>query len=86
MLKVGRQRRCSAFGSDLTTGRGGPGGGAGLTRSVDAIIARGQALVDAPRTEAGRPLAWHVEAMLIGDLTAVAAAAARAARAAREGP
>ena len=67
-------------GSDLPVERDSPGGGGGLTRGVDGVIARGQALVDAPRTEAGRPLAWHVEAMLIGDLTAIAATAARAAR------
>ncbi|HEY6522175.1 MAG TPA: hypothetical protein VIY10_00330 [Solirubrobacteraceae bacterium] len=44
------------------------------------MLARAQALVDTPRSEGGRPLAWHVEAMLLGDLPALALAAARAPR------
>jgi hypothetical protein len=44
------------------------------------VLARGQALVDTPRPEGGRPLSWHVEAMLVGDLAALAAAAARTPR------
>jgi hypothetical protein len=55
--------------------------GADAIGGVDAMLARGQALVDTPRPEGGRPLAWHVEAMLLGDLAAVAVAAARASRA-----
>ncbi len=68
------------FGSDLASGSGGREGSGGFTRSVDGIVARGQALVDTPRTEGGRGLAWHVEAMLVGDLTAILAAQAREAR------
>jgi hypothetical protein len=44
------------------------------------MMTRGQALVDAPAPEGGRSLAWYVEAMLVGDLTALAAAAVRAER------
>jgi hypothetical protein len=43
-------------------------------------MARAQALVDTPRPEAGYPLAWHVEAMLLGDFPAVAAASVRPTR------
>ncbi len=50
-------------------------------RGLDAMLARSQALVDTPRLEGGYPLAWHVEAMLVGDLPAVAVAAARASQA-----
>jgi hypothetical protein len=49
---------------------------------VDALLARGQALVDTPRHEGGRPLAWHVEAMLLGDLPAIAVQTVRVSRAA----
>lgn len=63
------------FGSDLSFGGGSPGG-RGQARGVNAMAARGQALVDTPRPEGGYPLAWHVEAMLVGDLSALAAARA----------
>jgi hypothetical protein len=67
------------FGSDLSFGGGSPGGGS-LARGVNAVAARGQALVDTPRPDGGYPLAWHVQAMLLGDLSAFAAAAARKSR------
>jgi hypothetical protein len=71
------------FGSELSFLGGGPGGG-GPTRGVDAVLARAQSLVDTPRPDGGRPLAWHVEAMLVGDLSAVAVAATRASRSGSE--
>ena len=67
------------FGSDLSFGGGSPGGGS-PARGVNAVLARGQALVDLPRPEGGYPLAWHVQAMLLGDLSALAAVAARKSR------
>jgi hypothetical protein len=47
---------------------------------VQELIGRAQRLADAPRPEGGHPLAWHVEASHVGDLTAIAVAALRAAR------
>jgi hypothetical protein len=63
------------FGSD---GGGRPGGG-GEVRAA-ALLARGQELIDTPRPESGYPLEWHVMAMLVGDLPALAAMRARASR------
>jgi hypothetical protein len=65
------------FGSDLSSG-GGARWGRGVTHDLDDVMARAQALVDTPRPEAGYPLAWHVEAMLLGDFPAVAVGRARA--------
>jgi hypothetical protein len=65
------------FGSDLSFGGGAPGGEAQV-RAAEAMLARGQALVDAARPYDGYPLVWHVEAMLVGDFAAMAAALARA--------
>jgi hypothetical protein len=67
------------FGSGLSSGDGSAAG-AGAIGGVDVMLARAQALVDTPRPEGGRPLAWHVEAMLLGDLPAIAVASARASR------
>lgn len=64
------------FGSDLSSGGGGPSG-TGSTRDLESVMARAQALVDTPRPEGGYPLAWQVEAMFLGDFPAVAVAAAR---------
>jgi hypothetical protein len=66
------------FGSDLSFG-GGVLGGGGAARAR-AMLARGQELVDTPRPEGGHPLEWHVMAMLVGDLPALAAMRARASR------
>ena len=65
------------FGSDLSSGGGGPSG-EGSTRDLDSVMAHAQALVDTPRLEGGYPLAWHVEAMLVGDFPAIALVRARA--------
>ncbi len=67
------------FGSGRSSGDGSAVG-PGAISGVDVMLARAQALVDTPRPEGGRPLAWHVEAMLLGDLPATAVAAARASR------
>ncbi len=64
------------FGSDRSSRGGAPGGG-GVSCDLDGVMARAQALVDTPRPEAGYPLAWHVEAMLLGDFPAVAVARVR---------
>jgi hypothetical protein len=44
------------------------------------MIARGQALVDTRRPEGGRSLEWHVQAMFVGDFSAIVLAAARESR------
>jgi hypothetical protein len=67
------------FGSDLSCGGGAPGG-PGSLRATTALVAHGQRLVDTPRPEGGYPLAWHVKAMLVGDLPALAVAVARGTR------
>lgn len=64
------------FGSDLSSGGGAPWG-RGFSRDVDDVMARAQALVDTPQPEGGYPLAWHVEAMLLGDFPAMALVRAR---------
>ena len=60
------------------------GGGAppraGGSERVQALMSRGQRLVDAPRPAAGDSLAWYVEAQLVGDLVAAGAAAHHAER------
>jgi hypothetical protein len=66
------------FGSDLSFGGDGPSGG-GAARAA-AMLARGQQLVDTPRPDGGYPLEWHVMAMLVGDLPALAAIRAGASR------
>lgn len=53
--------------------------GVRASSNVQDVMARGQRLVDEPRPPGGYPLAWHVEAMYLGDLTATAGAALRAA-------
>jgi hypothetical protein len=45
---------------------------------VRDLVGRAQRLVDSPRPVGGYPLAWHVEALHVGDLTAIAVAALRA--------
>ena len=65
------------FGSDLSFGGGSPGGG-DPARDVNAMLARVQALIDTPRPKEGYSLAWQVEAMFLGDLTALGAATVRA--------
>jgi hypothetical protein len=65
------------FGSDLSFGGGSPRG-ADQAGAVRAMLCRGRALVDTHRPEGGYPLEWHVTAMLVGDLPAIAAAAVRA--------
>ncbi len=45
--------------------------------TVGQVIARVQRLSEAPRPGGGYPLTWHVEASLLGDITAVLAAAIR---------
>lgn len=67
-------------GSDLSPGDGAPAGNAGARRDPDAVMARGQALVDARRPEGGRSLEWHIQAMLVGDFSAIVLAAARESR------
>jgi hypothetical protein len=67
-------------GSDLSFGSDSSGS-RGRARAVNAMAARGQALVDTPRPEGGYPLEWHVQAMFVGDLSALAGAAARASQA-----
>jgi hypothetical protein len=45
---------------------------------VQALVSRGQRLVDTPRPASGDSLAWYIEAQFVGDLTAIAAAALHA--------
>jgi hypothetical protein len=45
---------------------------------VPDVIRRAQRLVDDPWPATGRSLGWHVEAALVGDFTALAAAVLRA--------
>jgi hypothetical protein len=68
------------LGSDLSSGSGAPGGDAAAGRDPDAMIARGQALVDTRRPEGGHSLEWHVQAMFMGDFSAIVVAAARESR------
>jgi hypothetical protein len=44
---------------------------------VQELIARAQRLADTPLPAGGYPLAWHVEALHVGDLSAIAVAALR---------
>jgi hypothetical protein len=60
------------FRGDAPTGGGGP------LHSVDDVLARAQRLIESPRPYDGYPLEWHVEALNVGDLTAIAIAALRA--------
>jgi hypothetical protein len=57
---------------------GAPSGGEALLCAVQDVVARAQRLVDSPRPVDGYPLAWHIEASHVGDLTAIAVAAVRA--------
>ncbi len=50
-----------------------PSGSVGSAR-VQALVSRGQRLVDTPRPASGDSLAWYIEAQFVGDLTAIAAA------------
>jgi hypothetical protein len=45
---------------------------------AQALVARAQRLVDAPARASGEPLAWHAEAMHVGDMTVIATIALRA--------
>jgi hypothetical protein len=57
---------------------GAPAGSGGSLRGAQDVVARAQRLVDTPRPVGGYPLKWHVEALHVGDLTAIAVAALRA--------
>jgi hypothetical protein len=57
------------------TGGGVTVGSRSASRHVRRVAARGQWLVDTPRPADGHDLRWHVEAIYVGDLTALAAAA-----------
>ena len=46
-------------------------------QSAEDVIARAQRLIDSPRPVGGYPLARHVEALNVGDLTAIAIASLR---------
>ena len=56
---------------------GVPTGAQGSVPSVQELMARVQGLVDTPRPARGYPLDWYVEALHVGDLTAIAVAALR---------
>jgi hypothetical protein len=58
--------------------RGDSAGSAGASPEVLDVIRHAQRLVDEPWPAIGRPLGWHVEAALVGDFTALAAAVLRA--------
>jgi hypothetical protein len=64
--------------SDLPFRGDAPSGSGGSLRSVQNLMARAQRLLDSPRPVGGYPLEWHVEALHVGDLTAIAVAALRA--------
>jgi hypothetical protein len=63
-------------GSGSAVSGGAPTEGPG-SLDVKVLTARAQRLVDAPRPVGGYPLEWHVEALHVGDLAAIAAAALR---------
>jgi hypothetical protein len=50
-------------------------------RGVEDVLARAERLIDSPRPYDGYPLEWHVEALNVGDLTAIAIVALRASSA-----
>jgi hypothetical protein len=52
--------------------------GGGPLRSVEDVLTRAERLIDSPRPYDGYPLEWHVEALNVGDLTAIAMFALRA--------
>jgi hypothetical protein len=56
---------------------GDPRGWQGAPRSVQDLTARAQRLIDLPRPVGGYPLEWHIEALHVGDLTAIAMAGLR---------
>ena len=60
--------------SASSCGGGAPKGAWGSCGVEQDWIARAQRLVDMPRPMGGYPLALHVEALHVGDLTALAAA------------
>lgn len=62
-----------------------PGEG-GSAVGVRELITRAERLIDTPRPADGYPLAWHVEALAVGDVSAIGMAAARAAQAASGRP
>jgi hypothetical protein len=64
--------------SSVTVGH--PWGEGTAPPHVRRVAARGQWLVDTPRPVDGQLLRWHVEALYVGDLTAIAAAALRERR------
>jgi hypothetical protein len=55
--------------------RGGTPSRSGGSADVQALMARGQRLVDTPRPVGGDSLAWYIEAQFVGDLSALAATA-----------
>jgi hypothetical protein len=63
------------FDRDIPSRGEAPSGGEGPESYVADVIARGQRLADSPWPWDGFPLEWHVEAWLIGDLSALAAVA-----------
>ncbi len=60
--------------ASCSSGGGTPSRSAGSAR-VQALVSHGQRLVDTPRPVSGDSLAWYIEAQLVGDLSALAAAA-----------
>ncbi len=63
--------------SDLPFSSGAPTWGPEPLRTVQDVTARAQRLIDTPRPAGGHLLDWHVEAMHVGDLTAIAITALR---------
>ncbi len=61
--------------SDLPSRSDRPHRGRGSACDIDDLTARAQWLADAVHPWDGYPLEWHVEAWLIGDLSALAAVA-----------
>lgn len=60
---------------DLPFGDRAPSGDRESARFVYEMIGRAQELIDTRRSEDGYPLAWYIEALYVGDLTALAASA-----------
>jgi hypothetical protein len=58
--------------------------GAGPLRSVEDVLTRAERLIDSPRPYDGYPLEWHVEALNVGDLTAIAMVALHASNSASD--
>jgi hypothetical protein len=65
-------------GFDFGVGGGAPRDDEGQLRSSDDVVTRAQNLIDSPRPYDGYPIEWHLEALNVGDLTAIATIALRA--------